>query len=1165
MFKNKSLWPQFLYLKGAAFLLTMENENKNKLTIEQLRNIELQQKAILDNIPDMAWLKDSQSRFIMVNDRFARSCGFKPEEVIGKTDLELWPRDLAESYRADDQEVMKSKKRKCVEERFSDNEGKMQWIETIKTPIFDDQGKVIGTTGIARDITLRKKEDEKVRDIRAELELRVKVRTAELTSLNEELRKEISERRQIEAGLKETEAKFRSLFEEITDGLVIAEINTKKFLLFNKAFCQMLGYSAKEMSLLGVNDIHNEKDIPYVLKEFDRLIKKETFASANVPVKRKDNSIFYADINVSFINFEGRRCVLGNFRDVTQRKEAENSILQLVSLQNATLEATVDGILVVGSEGKVSSFNRKFMELWNIREDLVQTRDDKKLLAYVLEQLENPRDFLKKVQRLYANKDEVSFDTLIFKNGRIVERYSQPQKIEGNIVGRVWSFRDVTDYKIALENLRKSEEKFRTIAEFTYDWEYWQGVDDCFIYISPSCERITGYSRDDFINDQSLIERIIHPDDISLFRKEVKRAVSDTAKLELDFRIIDKTGKLHWISHVSIPVYNEQGKLTGRRASNRDVTEKKEYEFQLQMYHDKLESLVEQRTKLLEQEVRTRQAAELQAGRLNKQIEFILGATKTGLDIIDKDYNIRYIDSEWARLYGDWQGKKCYEYFMNRKSPCSTCAIEEAFRTKKVVISEEVLEKEGMRPVQVTTIPFQNEKGEWLVAEINVDITQKKKIDQELQHYRDHLEQLVTERTEELLRETERYKIAELEKSKLNTELIKINDKLKSVSLIDPHTGLYNYRYLEEIIEAEFHQARRYAQNLAIIMLDIDYFKSINDVYGIAFGDLVLKQFAKQLKRMVRRYDILIRYSGEEFIVISPRLDRNVAFNMAQRLLESLNFINFGDKNHSVKLKTSISVVSFPEDRAKNGMDLVNLANKVLNKVKESGGDRVYSSLDVKSKIKKGIEKVSKVIGVKTLKNTIDKLNRQSKQGLTESIFAFAKTLELKDHYTGEHVENTVHFATEIAKGLNLPKEDVELIKQAAMLHDLGKIGISETILLKKGKLNKKEFAEIKKHPQIGADIIRPIQFLHSLIPFIFYHHERWDGKGYPSGIKGEDIPLGARIIAIADVYQALISDRPYHKAFSKKEAVEIIKNASGTQFDPRIANTFLKIISKKG
>ncbi|MFA6358180.1 MAG: PAS domain S-box protein, partial [Candidatus Omnitrophota bacterium] len=1061
--------------------------------------------------------------------------------------------------------VIKSKKRKCVEERFVDSESKIQWIETIKTPVFDDQGKVIGTAGIARDITQRKKDEEKIKETHAELELRVKIRTAELTGLNEELRKEISERKVIELGLIESEIKFKTMFEAVADGMVIVDTATKNIFLSNSSFFRMSGYSLEELQKMNIVDLHPKEEMSFVLKQFERLLKKDNAIAENIPIKRKDGSIFYADISGAPLFLSGKKYILGNFRDVTQRQEVEKNIMQLVSLQNATLEATADGILVVGKDGVVSIFNQKFLELWNISNDLIQLRDEKKLLDYVAQQLENPEEFLKKVQDLYVDQGKSSLETLKFKNGRVFERYSQPHKINDTIVGRVWSFRDVTDYKVALEKLRLNEEKFRTVAEFTYDWEYWQGVDKQMLYISPSCQLITGYSQADFIKNPDLLEKIVYDDDLPIFCKMVKNAVDESSKLEFDFRIVRKDKQVCWISHICVPVYDDSGKLIGRRASNRDITEKKEYEAQLRAYRDKLEVLVEERTKSLELEIGIRKAAELNTNALNKQIEFILGTTKTGLDIIDKDYNIRYIDSEWASRYGDWRGKKCFEYFMDRKSPCSKCAIDEALRTKNVVISEEVLFKEGNRPIQVTTIPFQDSNGEWLVAEVNVDITQKKKTDEEILKYRSHLEQLVDERTQELLQETVRYKNSELEKSKLNTELLKTNKKLKSVSLVDPHTGLYNYRYLQEIIEAEFHQARRYAQNLAIIMLDIDYFKSINEVYGIAFGDLVLKQFSRQLKRMVRRYDILIRYSGEEFIIISPRLDRDVAFNMSQRLLESLNFVNFGNSEHTVKLKISVSVVSSPEDRVKNGMDLVNLANKILIKVKEGGGNRVYSTLDLKSFVKKGSGKITKAPGVESLKKTIDKLERQSKQGLSESIFAFAKTLELKDHYTGEHVENTVHFATELAKGLDLPKEDIELIKQAAMLHDLGKIGISESILLKKGKLNRKEFDEIKKHPQIGADIIRPIQFLHSLIPFIFYHHERWDGKGYPGGIKGEDIPLGARIIAIADVYQALTSDRPYHKAFTKKDAMNIIKKASGTQFDPRIVKIFLKIIDKKG
>ena len=393
-------------------------------------------------------------------------------------------------------------------------------------------------------------------------------------------------------------------------------------------------------------------------------------------------------------------------------------------------------------------------------------------------------------------------------------------------------------------------------------------------------------------------------------------------------------------------------------------------------------------------------------------------------------------------------------------------------------------------------------------------------------------------------------------------KFLRSNKRLKEISLTDPHTELYNYRFLENAIEAEFYRAKRYAQTLSVIMLDIDYFKSVNDVYGHRFGDVVLKQFAKELKKLVRRYDYVIRSGGEEFIIVSPNIDRRQALGLAQRLLESLSLSNFGDIKHSIRLKLSMAVASYPEDKIREGADLINLAERILEKAKELGGNRVYSTEDI-GKSKKVLEgnNHSKNGELKHLRSKIDKLTKKTNQGLVESILALAKTIELKDHTTGEHVEHTVHYVTEISSALGLSHEESELVKQASILHDLGKIGISEKILNKKGKLDKKEYDEIKKHPQIAADILRPVQFLHGLIPFIFYHHERWDGKGYPSGIKGDEIPIGARIIAIADVYEALTSNRPYRKAYSKKKAVQIIKDGSGKQFDPRIVTAFLKVL----
>ena len=265
------------------------------------------------------------------------------------------------------------------------------------------------------------------------------------------------------------------------------------------------------------------------------------------------------------------------------------------------------------------------------------------------------------------------------------------------------------------------------------------------------------------------------------------------------------------------------------------------------------------------------------------------------------------------------------------------------------------------------------------------------------------------------------------------------------------------------------------------------------------------------------------------------------ALQAAHRMLEEVSIHNFGRDNNRIKLKISVAAAAYPEDHAVKESDILELADQALSKAKELGGNRVYSTLDLHTPVGALHRSKNDHPEIKYLKEKMERLNKRANQSLIEAISAFAKTIELKDHYTGEHVERTVHFATEIAMEIGLSREEVHSIRQAAILHDLGKVGISEKILRKPAKLTPREFKEIKEHPLIGADIIRPIHMLHDILPFILYHHERWDGKGYPMGLKGEEIPIGARIISIADTWQALISNRPYRKAFGRKEALEIM------------------------
>jgi diguanylate cyclase (GGDEF)-like protein/PAS domain S-box-containing protein len=416
------------------------------------------------------------------------------------------------------------------------------------------------------------------------------------------------------------------------------------------------------------------------------------------------------------------------------------------------------------------------------------------------------------------------------------------------------------------------------------------------------------------------------------------------------------------------------------------------------------------------------------------------------------------------------------------------------------------------------------------------------------------------------IRNITKNKTSEKELITLNEALKKSNKKLEQLLIMDSHTGLYNHRYLDKSINAEFLRAKHESKPLSIIFIDLDYFKSINDLYGHQFGDTILRQFAQKLMKFVHREDTIIRYGGEEFIILCPNTESAAVKTLAQKIRNSINFAHFGFKKRLVKLRLSIAVTSFPDDHASSALEMIECADRILNKAKEQGGNRVFSLSDLKAgkyENVKSKKKEESKIEVTYLKEKMERLHRRANQSLIEAVFAFAKTIELKDHYTGEHVERTVHFATEIAKQLEMSKEDIMHIRQAAILHDLGKVGISERILLKPNKLTGKEFEEIMEHPLIGADILRPIHMLHDILPYIMHHHERWDGKGYPQGLKGDNIPMGARVICVADTYQALISNRPYRKAYRKAKAVKIISEGAGTKFDPKIVSAFLKVVHK--
>ena len=727
----------------------------------------------------------------------------------------------------------------------------------------------------------------------------------------------------------------------------------------------------------------------------------------------------------------------------------------------------------------------------------------------------------------------------------------------GNIIGGIESFEDVSERRQAEKSQRESEEKYKTLIE-NINIGVYRNTGDAkgrFLQANPAIARMFGYdSADEFmkVNVSDLYER---PEDRQLFVKEVMKNGFIKGK---ELRLKKKDGRPIWGSVTAKIAYDENGGIKWLDGAIEDISERKQIEEELGRYREHLEESVKERTNELNsinerllREVAQRKQTEDILFHTNQTLQDIINFLPDATFVIDKDRKViawnRAIEAMTGVKQIDMLGKGDYAYavpFYGKTRPILIDIVQKP--DKRIEEKYDFITRKENILYAGVFIPAMNQgKGVyvWCIASPLFDI--KGNIIGAVESLRDITD---SKRAEEQLKA-------------LNREITRTNKKLKQLSLRDSHTGLYNHRYFMEAIEIEFERARRSGQPLSTMMLDLDYFKSINDVYGHQFGDLILKQFATQLKRLVRRYDVVIRYGGEEFIIISSGTRRADALNLARRILDALNLYNFGDKKHIVKLKLSIAIASYPDDNVINGMDLMGLTDQILNRVKEAGGNRVYSSLDMKER---KLLSLKESTDVKFMEGKIERLTKRANQSLVEAIFAFAKTIELKDRYTGEHGERTVQFATDIARQLNLSKYDTELIRQASMLHDLGKIGVSEKILLKKGKLTKEEFGEIKKHPQIAADILRPIQFLHPLIPLILHHHERWDGKGYPHGLKGDQIPMGACVLALADHYQALISDRPYRKAFPEKEAIKIIKKGTGTQFCPKVVSAFLKVSKKK-
>ncbi|PAB58230.1 bifunctional diguanylate cyclase/phosphohydrolase [Anaeromicrobium sediminis] len=370
-------------------------------------------------------------------------------------------------------------------------------------------------------------------------------------------------------------------------------------------------------------------------------------------------------------------------------------------------------------------------------------------------------------------------------------------------------------------------------------------------------------------------------------------------------------------------------------------------------------------------------------------------------------------------------------------------------------------------------------------------------------------------------------------------------DNIMELAVKDELTDLYNHRYFQEYLHKEIKKAEEEKNVVSLLLLDIDYFKNYNDCYGHTEGDKVLTEIGHILKKEVGDNGMVARYGGEEFTVVLPgkTLNEAVAIGENLRFAVEKNHFDGEEALPYEKLTISVGVSSYPE-KSIGKDELINSADDALYRAKFFHKNRVESYVSILEELKKEIED-----------KHID---------LISSIKTLISVINAKDRYTYAHTERVVMYCDMLGKRLGLSEDDAKKLKYAAYLHDIGKINVSKAVLNKKTKLTDEEWSSMKMHPNYGVDIIKPVESLKDIIPLILHHHERYDGRGYPSSLKGKNIPYLSRILTVVDSFDAMTSNRPYKMAKTFDEAIEELLKYKESQFDPHITDEFIEIIKEK-
>lgn len=841
-----------------------------------------------------------------------------------------------------------------------------------------------------------------------------------------------------------------------------------------------------------------------------------------------------------------------------------------------------DPSFVVDIDGRVTMWNRSIEELTGVRSREVLGKTNR---AYAVPFFGDRRSMLIDMALggdedyshfIFARRDRDICYGEVFcphlgQNGVYLSVKSSPLfDRHGVLIGGIETLRDVSENRMAQRALQESEEKHRNIIESIEDGYFEVDFRGNFHFFNPWLLKVLGYEADEFrganyrmIMDQENAEKVYQT-----FNKAYK--TGESVK-EFDWQVLKKDGGKLFVETTVIPI-KDDSKVTGFRGIVRDITGRKQADEALRRSENLYRTIFEN--------------------------------TGTATIILEEDLTVSLINSEMERLSGyskeELEGKKPWTLLVD---PADVQRMTEYHRLRRVNPEKtprnyefKLLTKDGSRRDIWLTIAMIPETSRSVTALL--DITSRKMSEEALQFSEARYRAIVEDQTELICRflpdgaltfvnetycryfntsrdrilgrnfkqyyhyddlEYVQQSIEELTKDDpvitlehrvllpgdevrwqqwthralYNDKGILVNyqsvgrdvterklaeEQLKFLGTHDPLTGLFNRHYFEKqmsVLEAEGHHP------IGLVMSDVDGLKIVNDTLGHDRGDHLLKVAARLINACFRKDDIVARVGGDEFAILLPRTSALTVENSLNRIREQVR--NYNQEHPELPLSISMGFAVKQDHRVSMAMVFKEADNNMYR-------EKLHSRLSTRSSI------------VQTL----------------------MKALEARDFITEGHGDRLQEFVEKMARVLDLPERTVNDLRLFAQFHDIGKVGVSDSILYKKGPLTPEEYASMQRHCEIGHRIALSAPELVPIADWILRHHEWWNGEGYPLGLRGEQIPLECRILALADAYDAMTNDRPYRQAMSHEEALEEIRLFSGRQFDPGLAEQFIEVLNKR-